>query len=274
MLLSKELIAGVKMRTNRSLLLTVGAALALSLSGLANAGIENTKHNMSSSGTANNIFSTNDAAGTDEICVFCHTPHMNVAKGDVLPLWNHRLTSGNPSYSMYKSASFNGGDLNAGVITLASPSDAATIDAGTSVTNLCLSCHDGTQAVNAMFNPPNRLNNVNPTMTGGDILYGGKAISATSNAYLGTDLSNDHPVNFSYSRAYTGDGGAASGTLFAPTGTASVTGNGNTVRLFADTVQCATCHDPHKDYSVNTEFTPFLRVSIAGSALCLTCHDK
>jgi len=254
------------MRRNRSLLLTAGAVLALSLSGLASAGIEKTKHNMSSGAPSTNVIkSVTGGTGTDEICVFCHTPHMNVTKGDVLPLWNHRMSSGGGSYTMYKSASFNGAD-SYGVgqsVSLDFASDAGVIDGTMSVTNLCLSCHDGTQAVNAMFNTPNRLG-ADPVMDGGV-----DTIPTTSNAYLGTDLQNDHPVNFSYSVSEA----VSDETLHSPSG-GGVTWNGETVRLFADTVQCASCHDPHKDYVTNAEFTPFLRVTISGSKLCLTCHNK
>jgi len=255
------------MRRNKSLLLAAGTVLAL-LSGLANAGIDATKHNMSSSNALSSIRSTAQGAGagTDEICVFCHTPHMNVTKGDVLPLWNHRLSSGVGSYTMYKSASFNGADNLAGdSVSLGAPSAPDDlVTGGMSVTNLCLSCHDGTQAVNAMFNPPNRVGTTNPTMVGGV-----DTIPGSSNAYLGTDLQNDHPVNFTY----TVSEAVSDETLRASSG-GGVTYGGATVRLFNDTVQCASCHDPHKDYVAAPEFTPFLRVSISGSQLCLTCHNK
>ncbi len=260
------------MRRNLSLLAVTAASavLALSLGGVANAGIELTKHNMSSGGTNSTIRSVSGGTGTDEICIFCHTPHMNVTKGDVLPLWNHRLSSGVTSYTMYKSATFNGAD-NYGVlqsVALGAPSDPADLVAGNmSVTNLCLSCHDGTQAVNAMFNTPNRLN-ANPAMQGGSGA-GSAYIPTSSNAYLGTDLQNDHPVNFTYSVSR-----SVSDETLRTEGVGVVQYDGETVRLFNGTVQCASCHNPHADYVTNTEFTPFLRVTIAGSKLCLTCHDK
>jgi len=260
--------------------------LALSLGGVANAGIERTKHNMSSgapgvAGNNSTLYSVAGATGTDEICVFCHTPHMGgVVKGDVLPLWNHRMSSLAGGYTMYKSASFNGADnygalQSVGMVAPSLPLDNNQLVTGNmAVTNLCLSCHDGTQAVNAMLNTPNRLG-ANPDMIGGVALFGGRAIDPASNAYLGTDLQNDHPVNFTYSVSST----VSDETLWAPTGSGSVsptsgTAAGERVRLFNGTVQCATCHNPHKDYVTDPEFTPFLRVSISGSKLCLTCHNK
>ena len=273
------------MRRNVSLLVAVSAVLALSLGGMVNAGIEKTRHNMSSGapGVAGNTSALYSAvgSGTDEICIFCHTPHMgSVVKGDVLPLWNHRMSSSAVAYTMYKSASFNGADsygtnMAVGLALPALPLDDNQLVTGNmAVTNLCLSCHDGTQAVNAMLNTPNRLG-ANPVMIGGVAKFGGKAIDPTSNAYLGTDLQNDHPVNFTYSVSST----VSDETLWAPTGTASVsptsgTASAERVRLFNGTVQCATCHNPHQDYVTSPEFTPFLRVTISGSKLCLTCHNK
>jgi len=78
------------------------------------------------------------------------------------------------------------------------------------------------------------------------------------NANLGTDLTNDHPVNFTYNDTLaTNDG-----SLKAP---ASLTG----VKLYSNKVQCASCHDPH----TSTQGA-FLRVSMTGSALCFACHTK
>jgi len=248
------------MQRNGSLLLATGAILTLSLSGLVNGAgsIKNTKHNMSASGTGTFIADTQATTGTDEICVFCHTPHMNVTKNDSLPLWNHKMSTSTATYTMYKSSTFNQGAL-----TLDAPDSVDDVDnVGNvmSVTNLCLSCHDGTQAINAMMNPPNRLGASNPTMQSA-------TDELTGNAMLGTDLTNDHPVNFTYQASIdNGDGG-----LNAVTGDTV-----GAVRLFDGTVQCASCHNPHTDYSAagDVGMTPFLRVSIVGSTLCLTCHDK
>jgi len=80
---------------------------------------------------------------------------------------------------------------------------------------------------------------------------------------LGTDLTNDHPVNFTYDAALvTADGGSglkAPGTLAG-------------VKLFSNKVQCASCHDPHT--SADPSGKALLRVSQTGSALCFACHSK
>ena len=61
----------------------------------AQAGIANTKHNLSPTGTGVNKVT----AGTDEICVFCHTPHAADTSAPV-PLWNKKLPAGT-GYTTY-----------------------------------------------------------------------------------------------------------------------------------------------------------------------------
>ena len=77
-------------------------------------------------------------------------------------------------------------------------------------------------------------------------------------ANLGTDLTNDHPVNFTFGAALI----AADGELQAPT-------NAILFGVGADQVECASCHNVHD----NTN-SPFLVTSNAASALCLDCHTK
>ena len=206
---------------------------------VAHASIVNTKHNLSTSGTGS-VVSTDET----EICIFCHTPHQSI-KNDNIPIWNHTLSS-EASYGVYTSPTFDGS---------ASIQDLGGTDATTAaVSNLCLSCHDGTVAINSLNNPSNALGS-NPTMNGTG--SGGVMPAGASN--LGNDLTDDHPVNFVFDAAlYTADP-----SLNDP---ATLTGG---VRLFNGYVQCASCHDPHE--SVNPTF---LRVDNSGSALCLTCHNK
>ena len=81
---------------------------------------------------------------------------------------------------------------------------------------------------------------------------------------MGTSLSDDHPVNFTYDAALaTADRG-----LVAPDSSSYVDA-AQTIKLFGAKVQCATCHNPHD----NTN-EPFLTKTNAGSQLCRTCHLK
>ena len=171
----------------------------------------------------------------NEICVACHTPHNANTSVTDAPLWNHDLST--MVYTLYDSPTLN-----------------ATTVQPTGTSKLCLSCHDGTVAYDN-------------TTTG---------TKMSGNSAVGSDgLSNDHPISFTYDATLaTSDGG-----LHDPSTTAVTTGSGTdtksgtieTAMLIGGQVQCATCHDVHNKF---TDGNSLLRVSITGSKLCLTCHDK
>jgi predicted CXXCH cytochrome family protein len=121
---------------------------------------------------------------------------------------------------------------------------------------LCMSCHDGTVSVLSMYNPPNAGT---PTVTAlaGRISATGQVVS---NANMGTSLTNDHPVNFTYNSALAVSDGGLRDPATTPAVAALIPGG---------TVQCSSCHTTHDPTN-----TPFLRTSNVGSALCLTCHIK
>ena len=104
---------------------------------------------------------------------------------------------------------------------------------------LCLSCHDGA-----------------PLTIG------------VHASMLGTDLSNDHPISFVYNTALSL---ATSGGVKDPAvATTSLGGTIATDLLDKDgKVQCPSCHEVH-DQTIYR----FGKISNAGSALCLTCHNK
>jgi predicted CXXCH cytochrome family protein len=163
------------------------------------------------------------------VCIFCHVPHN--AK-EMTPLWGHDLPA--LSYDPYDSS------------TLHEKPDAAWVPTGAS--RLCLSCHDGTIAISSYKDSP--IINFPQSMPG--------------RANLGTNLSNDHPISFSY--------------LNAAVATAELTPIGSlpaAIRLeWGDYMQCNTCHDPH-----NNEFGNFLVMANSGPAnpgspLCITCHKN
>ena len=76
-------------------------------------------------------FSTQTWNTTGEICIVCHTPHNAVTLPDA-PLWNHQL-SAIANYTLYDNTV--SGTFNA---TTGQPNGAS---------KLCLSCHDGTIAL-------------------------------------------------------------------------------------------------------------------------------
>lgn len=178
---------------------------------------------------------------TDEtrICVFCHTPHgSDITEGQ--PLWNR--TNSLSTFTVYTSATFDATALD--------------IAPGPNASMQCMSCHDGTVAVNSLINPSNEFP-AGPTMGSGDELDATGKLS-NSLALLGTDLRDDHPVNFLYSDSYTADGPSNLNRNLAVSNL-----------LFNDRVQCASCHDVH-----NNQYEPFLTVNPAQSQLCLVCHNK
>lgn len=185
--------------------------------------IVGTKHNLSASGPGDVR-----ALTEDKICVFCHTPHNATP---FTPLWNKDIEGGN--YTLYTSSTLS--------VTPGHPSGP---------TRLCLSCHDGTIALGEIVNPPSGTPPI-IAMTAGN-----ERLSSGMSSYLGTDISNDHPVSFSYYEALPNPELADTLPPILHT-----YGGGN--------VHCTTCHDPHDD-----TFGKFLVMSNAYSALCITCHDN
>jgi predicted CXXCH cytochrome family protein len=125
---------------------------------------------------------------------------------------------------------------------------------------LCLSCHDGTIAVNQYGNVDQLSGSVST----------GSAMMAPS-YQVGRDkyLGNHHPIGFNYDDVQSGDVEIRSADAAMLTPTTFVRdhlfGPGNAM------MECATCHSVHnKD---NTGETLLWR-SDQNSELCLTCHDK
>lgn len=178
--------------------------------------------------------------GSTDICSPCHVPH-NAGGDPAAPLWNHAVTTS--TFTPYPS----GGTMQA-----------TTSGTLTGVTLLCMSCHDGVVALDSYMGEP----------------AGSTLISSVDPAAeVGIDLSDDHPINFTYDSALAGSDGA----LVDPS--ADGDANPNTVglaqpylELFSGVLECATCHDVHNNVPATN--TALLRVNNAGSALCLKCHEK
>jgi predicted CXXCH cytochrome family protein len=183
--------------------------------------------------------------GLTEVCVVCHTPHQAAGATSQDPLWNHTGTA-TAAFSTYGSLTLDATPVEIGGAAMGSQS----------VSMLCMSCHDGTVSVLSMYNPPN---SGTPTVTAvATRIDAGGLIISTAN--MGTSLTDDHPVNFTYDTALSGtDGG-----LYDPATTPAAA-----ALLIGGEVQCSSCHDVHDPTNV-----PFLTVSNAASALCLTCHIK
>jgi predicted CXXCH cytochrome family protein len=177
-----------------------------------------------------------------EICKPCHIPHGgNWQAGK---LWNHQLSDPATQYNLYNSGT----------------GATSTNTAFDSTSKLCLSCHDGTVALDSF---------------GGT--SGTTFLTAADPEYIGTDLRNDHPIG---SKAIYDTTGTS--TSFHPQNAShQVPGPGtNTLRLRSWTdpadntvkyvVGCKTCHNPHRTPGAEH----LLAFSNTNSQLCLSCHIK
>lgn len=279
-----------------------GLALGLAISGAAFAatGIAATKHNLGTGGTSQ-ISVGASGSGSDQICVFCHTPHGSDTSAAV-PLWNKKLTTG--PFQVYNSTA----------ASATSSIDGEILAVG-SVSIACLSCHDGTQAMDNMINRPGSglydANGVNLWGVGNATKMTGTPVPV-----IGTDLRNDHPIGIAYcGGGLTGSAGTVSGScndadfvgpstitgthftsavvktkdinsrpvFWVETGTVNTTRQKTDIALYTrdfagaantPSVECGSCHDPHVEAKAGDTNIMFMRVTTAGSAICLSCHVK
>lgn len=182
--------------------------------------VASTRHNLSATGPG-----SVRVEGSAGVCRFCHTPH---SANPIAPLWNR--DDPGTYYQTYESSTL-----------------VADVGQPTGSSRLCLSCHDGTIALTQTYNPRNA--------PGGGTVY----ITSSDRGYIGTDLSDDHPISFVY------DSGVAmvKGELRDPS-----TLPPQLPLDHQNRVQCATCHEPHDD-----SFGHFLRMDNSESRLCISCHD-
>ena len=203
----------MKQQFMKSAITTAVLGVAMFAAGSAAAGsIVNTKHNLGVTGTG-----PNSTTGTEEICIFCHTPHGGAttdASGNpiAVPLWNKVLT--NPAnfktYDQLGTSTYDAAQAPIGSVTLG-----------------CLTCHDGTQAIDNIINAPGSggylpggggtdgLDWAWTTATTVDAtgrFLAGPDTAGSNIKNLGTDLTNDHPVSMQY-----GGGGVSASNPAGPT---------------------------------------------------------
>ena len=192
---------------------------------------------------------------SNQPCVFCHTPHSaNTTIAIQAPLWN-RFLDATQAFQLYASSTL---DTSPG-----SPNTTRSL--------LCLGCHDGSlgTAVVHGYVGSTKHDLINAPGSGGipdtssypncerchPDMYGGPPAN-----WLGTDLSNDHPVAMLYPTI------VQDPAFNTPP---SLSNGWTDVPLFEGRVECASCHNPHDPTN-----PAFLRVANAASALCLRCHQK
>ena len=245
-----------------SLFLVIGVFMTSASWGQVN--LLNSPHNLSVTSPADIHATVDDGTGSDEVCVFCHTPH-NAGNQAIGPLWNRNYDPAvGGAWTFYDSATHDAG-----------PATLATLG-GQSLA--CLSCHDGTLAFDALVNAPGPGVGSTATWAMDDSGTGKMApagtFAAAAWANLGRDLSNDHPVGIDYDAALLADGvGPGSGGFLAKASLLDVQLYTHPVTGL-DQVECASCHNPHDWDGPLDNTRMFLRADTAASAICLRCHAK
>ncbi|MEO8342573.1 MAG: cytochrome c3 family protein [Gallionella sp.] len=182
-----------------------GGLTLMAASSFASASVVDTAHNLGSTNTSGGM----TFSGTTEICIFCHTPH----GGDqsvAAPIWNRTQSSTSvyTRFSAMNRITFDADEAPIGSVSIA-----------------CLSCHDGTQARDAVINSPGS-NSTGFVGDGAGTWMDGTTpatsylsdLTASDNGtmgdmiYLGTDLRNDHPISMQYA-----GGGINSGATLGAT---------------------------------------------------------
>ncbi len=247
------------MKTLNQLTRTLALGALLITPAMVQAGIVGSPHDFS--GEAWNV----KPSDQNSVCGTCHTPH----HGDsaVVPLWAHGTTDGSGGgWKMYNNANVPVANLQ------------ATVDAQPAgPSKACLSCHDGTVAVNQY----------------GGAVQGGSPYFITNSAKLGTDLTHTHPISLTYDNTVAGIGTGKDKWLYnpdtrnvlQPDSGLFVTDNDMTVNGFLlggkHRLECTSCHDVHNQ--VGTPFDKDLNPKLVkivgtqagkGSLLCRSCHDK
>lgn len=226
------------------IMITIIVAVAYS-AGIA--GVGGSKHDFSLTGDSN--FSGTFTGDNDEICVYCHTPHNSY--GSQTPLWNKNLDFSS-GFTVYSSSTMN----------------SVPLDPPSTISLLCLSCHDGVGAINSVLNSPGP-DSAGITATGDDQIGDLGPLGLFVNIGEGdpgspgpVDLSNDHPVSIDWDAR-------GSGFHATPTDVR--------LKLFGsddDMIECSTCHDVHNGTPFEIGGVQFLSMSNAGSSMCLACHIK
>lgn len=189
-------------------------------------------------------------------CVYCHVPPEthgadSTPQGGIAG-WN-RFQPSEKAYQLYDSRTLDNKVRTPSAISL-----------------LCLSCHDGTLAVDMTVFKPNgfqsdadaalhlRINGANDLVSCGKC-HNGRVAHSIEIKHLGTDLRNDHPISMNYA------GLSHKDPDFWPP--ENDYGFNNGVKIYDGKVECASCHNVH-----DPDIALLLRDT--SDRLCETCHIK
>lgn len=228
-------------------------------------GIEGSVHDFS---TTNSSYWGNGWNSRNGVCSPCHAAH-HTDPAQLAPLWVHESSVG------------------AGFVPYTSPTLNAAVPGAPSGRSLaCLSCHDGTVAVNQLIG--GSYTNGNPN-----------SLFIDAGAQIGPDMHTTHPISFTYDTTLAStDGGLENPSSYAigdpkssltistaPVPAAGWTGTSLTGKKIADALlfggkmECSSCHDVHKLDGSSPSSGILARISGndadgRGSTLCRTCHIK
>lgn len=179
-----------------------------------------------------------------QVCLVCHTPH-NANQGvSSAPLWNHKIT-GETNFTLYDSESMD-----------------QVTGQPKGISRLCLSCHDGTVALDSIGSK-----------------IGTTKILPGQQGYIGTDLSDDHPISITWTHQTIIPYEYDEQCFYCHD---SIGENPEKFRLpfysydggVNYNVECSSCHDPHNKGDGTQGPDYMLRTKIGNSFLCTQCHKR
>lgn len=212
-------------------------------------------HNLSSNSAAGSVRAMEPAAGgTDQICVFCHTPHSAAPES---PLWSRRDPTGpngDGTFPVYAVPLLINQDAAAKALT---GYDTNNPDYPNGASRMCLSCHDGVTSIGVLLD-------------GAPIIMESGSETVTNDTIQGiVDLETSHPISFNYNDNVIN-------TLLGTTDYQMPSAAVDTP-LSNGQMQCTTCHDPHEDTRdlAAYDYQPFWRHQGGATAyddVCNNCH--
>lgn len=196
------------------------------------------------------------------VCSPCHQAH-HTASTQLIPLWSHATTAS--SFTPYTSPQLH-----------------AVVGQPTGSSLACLSCHDGTLAINQQISG----------------IQGGFGEYVSRGSTVGPDLHAIHPVSIVYDSALAAaDGGLEDPLVYkigdpktsltVPTAPIPATWSGTSLSgktisealLVGQRLECSSCHDVHKQEGSAPSNSLLLRLNgidanSRADLLCRTCHIK